>query len=147
MRTHRLEGGARPSRLLGRDVQVDVALSLPGVRIEHIRGSRHSACVLATVTPITEKTTDVHYCVYWTMPWLRPLKSIAAVMARDFLRQDLEMAAKLAHGCETPPMLFVGDADTQIAWLIRLKREYLASQAEKRAFVNPLTAQVLRWKS
>ncbi len=147
MKTHRLATGARPYRLLGRDVRVDVTLSLPGVRIEHIRGSRHSACVLATVTPVAENLTDVHYCVYWTMPWLAPFKPAAAWMARDFLRQDLDMAAKLAHGCETPPMLFVGDADTQIAWMIRLKREYLASQAEGRAFDNPLTQQTLQWKS
>ena len=147
MKTHRLGLGARPYRLLGKDVQVDVALTLPGIRIEYIRGSRHSACVLATVTPITAETTDVHYCVYWTMPWLAPLKPLAAWMARDFLRQDLDMASKLAHGSETPPMLFVGDADSQIAWMIRLKREYLASQTEGRVFVNPLTPRTLQWKS
>ena len=147
MRTHKLAGGARPYRLLGNDVQVDVTLSLPGLRIEHIRGTRHSACVLAAVTPVTETLTDVHYCVYWTVPWLRPFRPLAAWMARDFLRQDLDMAAKLSHGEVTPPMLFVGDADTQIAWMIRLKREYLASQAEGRPFVNPLHPQTLAWKS
>ena len=147
MKTHTLTGGARPYRLLGNDVRVDVTLSLPGLRIEHIRGSRHSACVLAAVTPVTDMQTDVHYCVYWTIPWLSPLRPLAAYMARDFLRQDLDMAAKLAHGPVTPPMLFVGDADTQIGWMMRLKREYLASQAEGRTFANPLTDQTLRWKS
>ena len=148
MKSHQLAGGAaRPYRLLGTDVRVDVTLRLPGLRIEHIRGSRHAACVLAAVTPVTETQTDIHYCVYWTVPWLAPLRPIAAYMARDFLRQDLDMAAKLAHGPATPPMLFVGDADTQIAWLMRLKREYLASQAESRAFVNPLAEQTLQWKS
>ena len=147
MKSHHLNGGARPYRLLGTDVQVDVTLSLPGLRIEHIRGSRHSACVLAAVTPVTETTTDVHYCVYWTMPWLAPLRPFAAWMARDFLSQDLDMAAKLAHGADTPPMLFVGDPDTQIAWLMRLKREFQASQAENRPFINPLSEQTLEWKS
>ncbi len=147
MKTHKLVGGARPYRLLGTDVHVDLSISLPGLRIEHIRGSRHSACVLAAVTPVTETQTDVHYCVYWTVPWLAPLRPLAAYMARDFLRQDLDMAAKLSHGRVTPPMLFVGDADTQIAWMIRLKREYLSSQAEGRQFSNPLTEQTLAWKS
>ena len=147
MKTHKLSGGARPYRLLGTDVSVDVTLSLPGLRIEHIRGSRHSACVLAAVTPVTELLTDVHYCVYWTVPWLAPLKPIAAFWARDFLRQDMDMAAKLAHGRSTPPMLFVGDPDTQIAWMMRLKREYLSSQAEGRAFANPLADTNLEWKS
>ena len=147
MKTHTLNGGARPYRLLGTDVSVDVTVSLPGLRIEHIRGSRHSACVLAAVTPVTETLTDVHYCVYWTVPWLAPLRPIAAYWARDFLRQDLDMAAKLAHGRSTPPMLFVGDPDTQIAWMMRLKREYLSSQAEGRPFTNPLAEQTLEWKS
>ncbi len=147
MKTHQLAIGARPYRLLGKNVQVDVTLSLPGIRIEHIRGSRHSACVLATVSPVTETSTDVHYRVYWTMPWLAPVKLAIAWMARDFLRQDLDMAAKLAHGPETPPMLFVGDADTQIAWMVRLKREYIASQLENRSFCNPISKRTLKWKS
>ena len=147
MKTHQLQGGARPYRLLGTDVRVDVTITLPGLRIEHIRGSRHSACVLAAVTPVSDEMTDVHYCVYWTIPWLAPLRPVAAYMARDFLRQDLDMAAKLAHGKATPPMLFAGDADTQIAWMVRLKREYLSSQAESRVFANPLEERVLQWKS
>ena len=128
-------------------MQVDVSISLPGLRIEHISGSRHSAAVLATVTPVTPSETDVHYCVYWTVPWLAPLRPFAAWMARDFLRQDLDMAAKLAKGETTPRMLFVGDPDTQIAWLMRLKREYLSSQMERRDFINPLAPQTLQWKS
>jgi phenylpropionate dioxygenase-like ring-hydroxylating dioxygenase large terminal subunit len=147
MKQHQLKGGANPYRLLGTDVRVDVTIQLPGLRIEHIRGTRHAACVLAAVTPITETETDVHYCVYWTIPWLAPARPIATWMARDFLRQDMDMAAKLAHGPSTPPMLFVGDADKQVAWLLRLKREYLASMAENRAFENPVKEQVLHWRS
>ena len=147
MKQHQLKGGANPYRLLGTDVQVDVSVQLPGLRIEHIRGSRHSACVLAATTPITATETDVHYCVYWTVPWLAPLRSLAAWMARDFLRQDMDMAAKLAHGPSTPPMMFVGDPDLQIAWFLRLKREYLASQSEDRPFVNPVKEQTLHWRS
>ncbi len=44
--------GANPYRLLGRNVHVDVTIQLPGLRIEHIQGDRHSACVLAACTPI-----------------------------------------------------------------------------------------------
>ena len=147
MKQHQLKGGANPYRLLGTNVQVDVTVQLPGLRVEHIRGERHAACVLAAVTPITELETDVHYCVYWTIPWLAPARPLAGWMARDFLRQDMDMAAKLASSPSTPPMLFVGDADRQVAWLLRLKREYLASRAEKRCFVNPIQDQVLHWRS
>ena len=147
MAQHRLKHGANPYRLLGRDVRVDISISLPGLRIEFIEGSRHCAAVLAAVTPIGPGETDVHYCVYWTMPWLWPLRPAAAWMARDFLRQDRDMAAYLAKDDATPPMLFVGDPDTQIAWLMRLKREYLSSQIEQRPFHNPLVPQTLQWKS
>jgi phenylpropionate dioxygenase-like ring-hydroxylating dioxygenase large terminal subunit len=147
MKQHQLKGGANPYRLLGTDVRVDVTVQLPGLRIEHIRGTKHSACVLAAVTPVSETETDVHYCVYWTIPWLAPVRPLAAWMARDFLRQDMDMAAKLAHGPSTPPMLFVGDADKQVAWFLRLKREYIASKAEKREFVNPIQDQELHWRS
>ena len=147
MKPHQLHGGANPYRLLGTDIRIDVTVQLPGIRTEHIRGNRHSACVLATVTPVSATETDVHYCVYWTVPWLGPMRPFAAWMARDFLRQDLDMAAKLANGGETPSMLFVGDPDVQVAWLLRLKREYLSSQAENREFINPVHEQTLHWQS
>ena len=147
MAQHQLKHGANPYRLLGRDVRVDISISLPGLRIEVIKGSRHCAAVLAAVTPINPAETDVHYCVYWTVPWLWPLRPFATWMTRDFLRQDRDMAAHLGKGDATPPMLFVGDPDTQIAWLMRLKREYLSSQIEHRAFHNPLEPRTLHWKS
>ena len=147
MKQHQLNGGANPYRLFGSNVRVDVAVTLPGLRIEHIQGTKHTACVLAAVTPVTDCLTDVHYCVYWTIPWLRVLRPLGAWMARDFLRQDMDMAAKLSHGATTPPMLFVGDADKQVAWLLRLKREYLRSKAENRPFVNPIKSQTLHWRS
>ncbi len=148
MKRHHLKHGANPYRLLGRNVHVDVTIQLPGLRIEHIKGDRHSACVLATSTPITATETDVHYCVYWTVGWLGPLKPVARWMTRDFLRQDYDVAVQLggAHAPFPPPM-FVGDADAQIRWFMRLKKEWQASRAEARPFVNPLREQVLRWRS
>ena len=62
-----------------------------------------SACVLAAATPISETVTDVHYCVYWTMPWLAPLRPAAWWMARDFLRQDRDVAARLMGNPAPPP--------------------------------------------
>ena len=148
MKRHHLAHGANPYRLLGRNVHVDVTIQLPGLRIEHIQGDRHSACVLAACTPITADTTDVHYCVYWTMGWMAPVKPFARWMARDFLRQDYDVAAQLsASNAPFPPPLFVGDADAQIRWFLRVKKEYEASRAEQRPFVNPLREQVLNWRS
>ncbi len=79
---------------------------------------------------------------------MAPVKPFARWMARDFLRQDYEVAANLsASGAPFPPPLFVGDADTQIRWFLRVKKEYEASRAERRPFVNPLREQVLNWRS
>lgn len=148
MKRHHLQHGANPYRLLGRNVHVDVTIQLPGLRIEHIQGDRHSACVLAASTPIDDDHTDVHYCVYWTIGWMAPLKPFARWMAMDFLRQDYEVARKLAEAdAPFPPPLYVGDADAQIRWFLRLKREFRAAQAEGRPFANPLREQVLSWRS
>ena len=147
MLRHHLQHGATPYRMLGRNVHIDIGIQLPGIRIEHIQGDRHAACVLAAATPITETETDVHYCIYWTPKWLAPFRPFAGYMARDFLGQDRTVAIRMAENPTPPPPLFVGDPDTQIRWWLRLKREYLASVAERRPFVNPLRAQVLRWRS
>jgi hypothetical protein len=46
-----------------------------------------------------------------------------------------------------PALMLIDDADTQAKWYYRLKQEYEKSQAEKRDFVNPVKAQILRWRS
>ncbi len=147
MLRHHLKEGANPYRLLGKNVRIDIGIHLPGVRIEHIQGDRHSACVLAAATPVSTTETDVHYCVYWTMKWLAPLRPVAAWMARDFLDQDREVAARLVGNPVLPAPLFVGDPDAQVRWYMRLKKEYLASRSEGREFVNPLRGQTLHWRS
>jgi phenylpropionate dioxygenase-like ring-hydroxylating dioxygenase large terminal subunit len=146
MKRHALNGGALPYRILGRDPTVEVTIQLPGIRIEHIAGTRHSACVLAAATPVDKVNTDVHYCVYWTPGWAGAFKPMARWMTRQFLRQDRDVAAKLAGAAEEPP-LFVGDPDAQIGWYYRLKREYQNCRTERRPFVNPVTPRTLHWRS
>lgn len=149
VRPHTRNGsGGNPYRLLGRNVRIELKIELPGLRLEHIQGDRHSAAVLAAATPVDAETTDVHYCVYWTVPWMAPLKPFARWMTRDFLRQDYEVAARMRQsGAPTVPPLFVGGADAQIRWFFQLTREWQNSRAEGRPFVNPLREQVLRWRS
>lgn len=147
MRRHHLKHGANPYRLLGRDVHIDISIQLPGIRVEHIQGSRHAACVLAAATPVSETETDVHYCVYWTVPWLAPLRPAAAWMARDFLGQDRDIAVRMADNPALPPQMFVGDPDAQVRWWLRLKKEYAEAAAERRPFSNPLRERTLHWRS
>ena len=147
MLRHHLKHGANPYRLLGRNVHIDIGIELPGVRIEHIEGDRHQACVLAAATPVSGTETDVHYCLYWTPKWLGAVKPFAAWMARDFLDQDRMVAVKMADNAAPGAPMFIGGADVQVRWYLRLKREYLEAQAEGRAFVNPLRATALQWRS
>ena len=69
----------------------------------------------------------------------------AYMLGADTLGRDV--AARLMDNPAPPPPLYVGDPDTQVRWYLRLKREYAAARAEGRAFVNPLRAQTLRWRS
>ena len=46
-----------------------------------------------------------------------------------------------------PKVMLINDADTQARWWMRLKDEWLAAQAERRPFANPLTPMTLRWRS
>ena len=147
MKRHALSGGALPYRIFGGHPTIEIVIELPGIRIEHIQGTRHSACVLAAATPVDETTTDVHYCIYWTPRWLGPLKPAARWMTREFLRQDWAVAAKLSDGDGESPMMLVGDADAQIKWYYRLKNEYQRAMAAQRPFVNPIRPRTLRWLS
>ena len=147
MLRHHLKHGANPYRILGHNVHVDIGISLPGVRIEHIEGDKHAACVLAVATPITAMETDVHYCGYWTPRWLDPARPLATWMAKDFLNQDRMVAVKFADNKAPHSPMFVGGADVQVRWYLRLKREYLAAAEEGREFVNPLKPTTLQWRS
>jgi len=46
-----------------------------------------------------------------------------------------------------PRLMLINDTDVQAKWYFRLKEEYLASQDENRAFVNPVKPATLRWRS
>jgi phenylpropionate dioxygenase-like ring-hydroxylating dioxygenase large terminal subunit len=147
MKRHALINGALPYRVLGHDPMIEIAIELPGIRIEHIEGTRHSVCVLAAATPVDETTTEVHYCIYWTPRWMGPLKPIARWLTRAFLRQDRDVAAKLGSSANESLPLLVGDPDAQIKWYYRLKGEYQRSQAAQQPFVNPIQPRTLRWRS
>lgn len=135
-------------RVLGKDVTTEIAYALPGVRIEHVRGDRHAAVSLTAVTPLTATETEVHQCLYWTMPWLSPFTPIVRRLARTFLKQDHDVVVKQQRGLAfDPALMLIDDADTQAKWYYKLKREYLASEAEGRPFVNPVEPRTLRWRS
>jgi hypothetical protein len=76
------------------------------------------------------------------------LKPLVAWGARIFLRQDARMVDLQGAGlAQEPTLLWIDDADRQAKWYQALKREWAASRRDGRAFVNPVDAATLRWRS
>ncbi len=148
MTRHRLPAENRVYKLLGSNVTTEITYALPGVRIEHITGDRHSAVALTAITPINDEETEVHQSLYWTLPWLKPFTPLARLLAGIFLDQDRDMVIKQQEGLAYHPnLMLIDDADTQAKWFSRVKQEWLRAEAEGRAFANPIRARTLRWRS
>ncbi|MEB3226967.1 MAG: aromatic ring-hydroxylating dioxygenase subunit alpha [Synechocystis sp.] len=139
---------ARPYKLLGQKVSIEIVFELPTVRVEILHGDRHTVCLLTVISPINKTCCEVHQSIYWTMPWLTPFKPLLVSLTRQFMHQDLAIVEKQQEGLAfDPTLMLIDDADTQAKWYFRLKQEYERAMAENRSFVNPLRPQILRWRS
>jgi phenylpropionate dioxygenase-like ring-hydroxylating dioxygenase large terminal subunit len=143
-----MPASAKPYKLLGKEVSIEIVFELPALRTELLLGDRHQACVFTGITPIDETTCEVHQSLYWTVPLLSAIRPIARLLTLQFLNQDRDVVVKQQEGLAyNPSLMLIDDADTQAKWYYRIKREYEQAQAEQRGFVNPLKPQVLRWRS
>ena len=135
-------------KLLGGRVETEISYQLPGLRIEEVRGERHSAVGLTAITPITDETTEVHQ-IFWATPrWVPPLAPLIRPFMHAFLGQDRAVVVRQREGLvHKPRLMLINDADTQARWWMRLKDEWRAAQGEGRPFVNPLEPRTLRWRS
>jgi phenylpropionate dioxygenase-like ring-hydroxylating dioxygenase large terminal subunit len=149
MERHQTSGNSRAYKLLGGGpMETDIAFTLPGVRVEHTRVGRHALVNMTAMTPIDDETVELNNCLYWTMPWLTPLKPVLLPFIRMFLGQDRDALGRQHEGLKyDPQLMLVGDADIQARWYYRLKREYRAARDEGRTFVNPVEKRTLRWRS
>jgi phenylpropionate dioxygenase-like ring-hydroxylating dioxygenase large terminal subunit len=148
MERYALTQSAKPYRILGGNVSTEIRFQLPGVRVEHITGDRHTVVSLTAITPISDGESDVHQLFYWTIPWLAIARPIARRMAHRFLAQDRDVVIMQEEGLAfDPPMMLIDDTDTQAKWYFRLKQEYEKSQEEGRGFANPVQPRTLRWRS
>lgn len=135
-------------KLLGDDVTTEIRYALPGLRIEHIKGSKHSVVGLTTITPVTEDETEVRQMFWASMGWIGPFKPLMRHLMNVFLGQDRRVVIQQREGLEyNPKLMLINDADTQGRWWMQLKREWTDSQAEGREFQNPVRGRVLRWMS
>jgi phenylpropionate dioxygenase-like ring-hydroxylating dioxygenase large terminal subunit len=149
MDRHRASGNARAYRLLlGGTPETEITYTLPGVRIEHATTGKVTYCGLTACTPVTADITDVHHFMYWDVPGGAALRGLVRLVAGRFLGQDAAAVADMRDGqAFAPNTMLVEDADTQIRWYHRLKREWQRSQAEKRPFKNPIEPVTLHWRS
>ncbi|MBL4721811.1 MAG: aromatic ring-hydroxylating dioxygenase subunit alpha [Alphaproteobacteria bacterium] len=135
-------------KLLGGEMTTEIRFQLPGVRIEHIEAGAHVVCGLTAVTPLTEGETEINHIIYWTQPWLTPLKPLLRPFIRMFLEQDRDVVIKQQEGLRYDPnLMLINDADVQAKWYYQLKRNWEKAQQDGTAFDNPVTARELRWRS
>lgn len=148
MTRHMPSRNSRAYRLLGGMPQTEIAFRLPSVRVEETLAGRHRVANLTAITPIDERTTEIHHRVYWDLPWLGALRPLLRHYVRAFLAQDRAIMARQQQGLRwEPPLMLVDDADTQAKWYYRLKREYRRARAAGRPFENPLKPRILEWRS
>jgi phenylpropionate dioxygenase-like ring-hydroxylating dioxygenase large terminal subunit len=148
MLRHAPSANSNAYRLLGGKPETEITFRLPSIRIEQIRTGRHAVVNLTAVTPLGPGESEINHAIYWTLPWLGPLKPLLRPFVRAFLRQDRDVMVLQQEGLRhDPPLLLINDADTQAKWYYRLKNEYARARAENRPFVNPVKERVLRWRS
>ena len=135
-------------KILGGAPATEITFRLPGYRWEHIQVGERQVLALTCLTPITEtrtRITQIFWSDHWVFDLVRPFLKLGA---RAFLKQDGDMVNLQNEGLRyDPALIWIDDADKQAKWYQQLKREWLKSRAENRAFANPVKAATLRWTS
>jgi phenylpropionate dioxygenase-like ring-hydroxylating dioxygenase large terminal subunit len=135
--------------LFGGGVTTEIVFKLPGYRWEVVENDRARLFTLTCLTPENDRSTRITQITYWQgAPLLDLMKPILIPAARVFLDQDGRMVDLQNAGLHYQPgMLWIDDIDVQAKWYMKLKREWIAAEAEGRAFANPLEPTTLRWMS
>ncbi|QTC93176.1 aromatic ring-hydroxylating dioxygenase subunit alpha [Brevundimonas goettingensis] len=145
---HAPSESGRLYRLLGASPVTEIVFRLPGLRWEHLRLGARSVLALSAMTPVTDHETRMTQIVWSDFGALRFLAPLVRFAVHRFLQEDeVVITAQSRDLKDSPPFLWVGDADQQARWYVQLKREWLASRGEDRAFVNPVKARRLSWSS
>ncbi len=145
---HEPSRNSRAYAILGGQPLTEIVFRLPALRWEHITVGKRQVLALTCLTPETAGRTRVTQIVWSDHPAFVVLQPFIAMGARAFLRQDAGMVNLQGPGLATDPtLIWIDDADRQAKWYQQLKREWMASRREGRAFVNPVEPTTLRWRS
>lgn len=148
MITHPIRHVTPFHRLLGREVQTEISIRLPGFRIERIFGERHKIVNLLAITPIDAKRTQMFQAIWWTMKGLDWTAPLVRAAGRNFLAQDGDIIIKQNEGLKHHPgLMLVADADAQMKWWLLLKDEWRDHRRQNRPFANPIKPRTLRFRS
>ncbi|PHQ66695.1 MAG: 2Fe-2S ferredoxin [Robiginitomaculum sp.] len=135
-------------KILGGKPITEIAFRLPGVRTEEITVGNKGILSFTAVVPVDANNTEITSVFFSDMTIVKILKPILKVGANIFLNQDGDII-KLQAEClkHDPRLMLIDDADRQAKWYYAIKKEWAKSRAEGRAFVNPVKATTLRWRS
>jgi phenylpropionate dioxygenase-like ring-hydroxylating dioxygenase large terminal subunit len=145
---HIPSSNSRAYVLLGGRPETEITFRLPGFRWEIVTVGTRQLLSLTCLTPITEAATRITQLVWSDHPILSLLAPLVLAGAKQFLKQDRDMVNLQNEGLKyKPSLIWIDDADRQAKWYNLLKREWISSRRELRAFVNPVEPTNLYWTS
>lgn len=149
MVSHKPSSNSRAYKILGGEPVTEITFQLPGLRTEHITIGKHHIVLLTALTPIDDKTTQLHQFMYTTIPLINFLRPVLKPFGKAFIRQDLETVRKQMEGLSGnhPSLMLLGDADQQALWYFKLKKDCLEAQQSGGPFENRLKEKTLSWYS
>ena len=144
---HQPSTNSKGYSILKGGTSTEITFEIPGNRFEHIRvGDRHEIVSVTMLTPRNDHETELNHVVYSSLPLMNwfwwPLK----YLGRQFIGQDLGVFFKLSEGLKSdPPLMLVGEPDTQARWYYEIKRLWLKAQQDNVPFVNSIQPATLHW--
>lgn len=134
--------------LVGQDRKVTIEFRLPSTRIERVQGGRLQLLNITTVTPIAPGRVMLRNVIYSSVRPLRWLYPALSLLGRAFLEQDAAILRRLdSHASLHQPLLFVGEPDQPSAWYFQCKMALARAVGGTDAFVNPVRATRLKWRT
>ena len=145
---HEPSKNSRAYAILGGEPLTEITFRIPGLRWEHVTVGDRQVLSLTCLTPVSEAKTRITQLIWSDHPVFFLARPFIRAGARRFLKQDGDMVNLQNQGLRyDPSLMWIDDADRQAKWYQALKREWAASRREGRAFVNPVEAATLKWRS
>ncbi len=147
--THKVSSNSKAYRLfLGSEPESKISYFLPGIRHEITTTNKYFYSGLTACTPIDNSKTTIHHFMYWNVPGGVFLKFIIKKLAINFLNQDAKAVIWMKEGKKYSKREFlIDDADLQIKWYYKLKKNWSRYCSDNDKFTNPIKETVARWKS